>query len=110
MSVLAVLDDLLFRSKIAAAAGTRPVQFVSGTSVPAAEGPWRLILIDLNLASAHALALVRQLAQAHPSATIIGYCAHVQQALQAQALAAGCTRVLPKSAFVQQLPDLLAGS
>ncbi|MBI3321064.1 MAG: response regulator, partial [Candidatus Omnitrophica bacterium] len=38
---------------------------------------------------------------------IIGYGSHVQTELLVQARAAGCTTVLPRSVFVQQLPRLL---
>lgn len=106
MAVLAIVDDLLFRGKIEAAAAGCPVRFAGGAEpLPAAEPPWTLILVDLNLTSADVLAVIRRAAQAAPA--VIGYCSHVQQALQAQALQAGCTRVLPRSAFVQQLPELL---
>ena len=66
------------------------------------------MLIDLNLSSGDALAMVRALRQADPGMPVIGYCSHVQDDLKSQALAAGCTAVLPRSAFVQQLPELLS--
>ena len=61
----------------------------------------------MNLSRGDALAMVRELKAAHPGVPMVGYCSHVQQDLQKQALEAGCTMVLPRSAFVQQLPELL---
>ena len=61
------------------------------------------MLIDLNLSRGDSLAMIRTLRTAHPGTPVIGYCSHVQRDLQQQALEAGCTKVLPRSAFVQQL-------
>ena len=110
--ILAIVDDLLFRSKLEAAAAQLGVllTIVADTSsVPRNGQPWSRMLIDLNLSRGDALAMIRDLRQAHPGIPVIGYCSHVQQDLQQQALEAGCTRVLARSAFVQQLPELLRG-
>jgi DNA-binding NarL/FixJ family response regulator len=108
--ILAIVDDLLFRGKLEAAAAQRgvPLTFAADAD-PArrAGGPWSRVLIDLNLSRGDALAMVRSLRAAHPGMPVIGYCSHVQQDLRRRALEAGCTRVLPRSAFVQQLPGLL---
>lgn len=109
--ILAVLDDLLFREKLEAAAaqlGVPLTMVVAAASVPRNGGPWHRILIDLNLSSGEALAIIRELKAAHPGVPLVGYCSHVQQELQQQALAAGCTTVLPRSAFIQHLPELLS--
>ena len=109
--ILAIVDDLLFRGKLEAAAAQLGVELAIAAdagSVPRNGGPWRRVLIDLNLSRGDALAIVRALRAAHPGIPLVGYCSHVQQDLQQQALAAGCTTVLPRSAFVQQLPALLS--
>ena len=106
--ILAIVDDLLFRAKLEAAAaqlGT-PLTVAAGT-VPSNGQVFSRILIDLNLSRGDALAIVRDLRAAHPGIPVVGYCSHVQQDLQKQAIGAGCTTVLPRSAFVQQLPELL---
>ena len=106
--ILAIVDDLLFRAKLEAAAaqlGT-PLTVAAGM-VPSNGQVFSRILIDLNLSRGNALAMVRELKAAHPGVPLVGYCSHVQQGLQQQALEAGCTIVLPRSAFVQQLPQLL---
>ena len=109
MMILAIVDDLLFRGKLEAAAGQLGVPLtVTADVVAAARGtePPQRVLIDLNLRG-DALAMIRDLRAAYPEAPVVGYCSHVQQDLQRQALEAGCTTVLSRSAFVQQLPALL---
>ena len=109
--ILAIVDDVLFRGKLEAAAaqlGTLLTIAADAGLALRAEEPWSRVLIDLNLSRGDSLAMVRDLRQAHPGIPVIGYCSHVQQDLQQQALEAGCTTVLPRSAFVQQLPELLS--
>ena len=109
--ILAIVDDLLFRSKLEAAAahlGT-PLTIAADASLARHPGSgWSRVLIDLNLSRGDALAMIRTLRAADPDVPVIGYCSHVQRDLQEHALAAGCTQVLPRSAFVQQLPELLS--
>ena len=107
--VLAIVDDLIFRGKLEAAAAQlrAPLTLAAKAEGTAPAPAWRRVLIDLNLSSGDPLAMVRAVRQAHPATPIIGYCSHVQEDLARQAVAAGCTAVLPRSAFVQQLPQLL---
>ena len=109
--ILAIVDDLIFRGKLEAAAahlGAPLTIAAEADRAPRPEQAWSRVLIDLNLTSGDALAMVRTLRQAHPDMPVIGYCSHVQDDLKSQALEAGCTSVLPRSAFVQQLPELLS--
>jgi len=109
--ILAIVDDLIFRGKMEAAArhmGT-PLTVARDAELALRPGQgWSRVLIDLNLSGGDAVAMVRRLRQAYPDVPVIGYCSHVQQDLKTQALEAGCTTVLPRSAFVQQLPQLLS--
>lgn len=109
--VLAIVDDLLFRGKLEAAAaqlGT-PLTIAEDAQPALRPGPGvSRVLIDVNLSCGDALAMIRALRRAHPSLPVIGYCSHVQEDLRRQALEAGCTAVLPRSAFVRQLPELLS--
>ena len=108
--ILAIVDDLIFRGKLEAAAAQLrvPLTLASDAGPALRNGEaWSRVLIDLNLSSGDSLAMVRNLRAAHPAIPIIGYCSHVQEDLQQQALEAGCTKVLPRSAFVRQLPELL---
>lgn len=110
MAILAVLNDLLFQSKIQAAAQA------AGQTVRLARRPEEaltqldavsLVLVDLSLEPAALLAVIAALRRQQPQLQIIGYSSHVDTALLAQAQAAGCTRALPRSVFVQQLPLIL---
>ena len=108
--ILAILDDLIFRAKLEAAAKQLevPLTVVAEAGDAVWNGAtWSRVLIDLNLTRGDVLAMIRDLRSAYPTTPIVGYCSHVRQELQQQAIAAGCTIVLPRSAFVQQLPDLL---
>lgn len=107
--VLAIVDDLIFRGKLEAAAAQlhTPLTLAKNAEGAASAQTYHRVLIDLNLSSGDPLAMVRAVRQAHPATPIIGYCSHVQEDLARQAVAAGCTAVLPRSAFVQQLPQLL---
>ena len=110
--ILAIVDDLFFRAKLETAAAQLgvPLTIVADPiSVPSGQ-LWSRVLIDLNLSRGDVLAMIRAIQAAHPGIPIVGFCSHVEQQLQQQALAAGCTAVLPRSAFVQQLPQLLQSS
>ena len=108
--IFAIVDDLLFQGKLEAAAAHLGVPLtIASDAGPALRNgaTWSRVLIDLNLSRGDSLAMVRDFRAAHPGVPVIGYCSHVQQELQQQALEAGCDTVLPRSAFVQQLPELL---
>ena len=113
MPLLALVDDLLFRSRLDASArhlgiAPRLIRDSEALQCALAEQPWSLLLVDLNLASGCALESIR-IARTHtPQLPIIGFCAHVQTELPAQAVAAGCTEVLSHGQLIQRLPDLLA--
>jgi len=111
MIVLAIVDNLVFQAKIQAAAVPLGVEVRIAKNFTQAQEAWAdpaVVIVDLSLASADPLELVRALRVQHPAVPIIGYGSHVQTELLAQARAAGCTKVLPRSAFAQQLPSLLA--
>ncbi len=112
MQVLAVIDDLLFRTKVEAAATQAGAILHVETSSAAVwhhltQTDCALVLIDLNLASDDPIALIQQIRQAAPHVRMIGYCSHIQADLKRRALDAGCLIVMPRSQFVQQLPALL---
>ena len=112
MTVLALVDELLFRSKLETAAAHARVELrvasdVSAWHQAASGAPWQLVIIDLNLAASDPLNRIREIRARAPMLPIIGYCSHGQIDLQAQAKEAGCTSVLSRSALVQQLPQLL---
>lgn len=111
--VVALLEDLLFLSKIRETAKAVGVTVITGDTrscVPSIleTGP-QAILLDLNSRMLAAVDCVRAL-KADPATRqipIVGFVSHVQSDLIAAARAAGCDLVLARSAFSQQLPDLL---
>lgn len=108
-TVLAVVPDLFFATKIAA---TARVAGVALELVPhqraiarASEPGTALVLLDLH--APDAVALVSGLKAAQPSLPVVGFFSHVEIALRQAALAAGVDAALPRSAFVSRLPELL---
>jgi CheY-like chemotaxis protein len=115
--VLAVVDDLLFSSKIRAVAERigAPVRFVrTREAVPGevlAAKP-RLVIFDLDRAPLDPIGAIGAL-KADPATRgvrLIGFVSHVHADLIAAARAAGVDAVLARSAFVAALPELLAGT
>jgi len=111
--ILVVVEDLLFLSKVQQTAeligvAVQPADPACGLETVLAEAPSALIL-DLNHRSFPALDLIRTL-KAHPrtkAIPIVGFVSHVQSGVIAAAREAGCDLVLARSAFSQQLPQLL---
>ena len=67
-----------------------------------------LIIFDLNNANAKPLTLIPKLkTKLKKDTSIIGFLSHVQGDLKQKAHEVGCDMVLPRSAFSQNLPQLL---
>jgi CheY-like chemotaxis protein len=111
--ILVIVDDLFFASKIGETAKRSgiAVNFASteaGVLEVAALKP-SLVIVDLNLNRLQPLPLIALL-KSHPDlqqATVLGFVSHVQGDLKLQAEQAGCDVVLPRSAFSQNLPEIL---
>ncbi len=115
--ILAAVDDLMFSSRISTAARAvgatvRFVRSLDAVLSAARETAPSLIILDLNSARLTPLAIVEALAKDPALAAIptIGFVSHVDAATIEAARLAGVGRVLARSAFVQQLPDLLSGT
>ena len=111
--VLAVLDDLFFRVKIEAAAKQEGievdfVQTEKDVFAKASEDPL-LIILDLNCLSVQPLSLIAALkaSDGTKGISLLGYVSHVQEELKRKALDMGCDRVMARSAFSQNLPQIL---
>lgn len=77
------------------------------TDGPEEERP-SLIVFDLNNAAAKPLTLIPRIkAKLKRGTSVIGFLSHLQGDLKAKALEAGCDMVMPRSAFSQNLPNLL---
>jgi CheY-like chemotaxis protein len=114
--LLAAVDDLMFSSRISTTAKAVGVPFQFARSLDAvlagarATPPPHLIVIDLNSARIRPLEVIAAL-KADPVLAVIplvGFVSHVDGATIEAARAAGIDRVLARSAFVEQLPTLIA--
>ena len=112
--ILAVLDDLMFSSKIKTAANGLGVDLRFSRSVDGAietmrKNPTTLVILDLNNDRIGPLAIVAAMKQDPALASIptVGYASHVQTDVINAARQAGVGEVLARSAFVQQLSDIL---
>jgi len=112
--VIALVDDLFFRARIAETAkhvGVELEAAANGDDLLArasnANGAGAaLILVDLNSLAAPLDALQR-LHAAGNQIPVVAFLSHVQTELAAAAHAAGCTEVMPRSKFTQDLAAIL---
>jgi len=112
--VIALVDDLIFLSRIreAGRAAGIEVRAVRGASdlVDAARQQGRLVLVDADSERLHWKAAVAAL-RAEPrvgTLPVIAFVSHVRADHAQAARAAGASRVLARSAFVEELPELVA--
>jgi CheY-like chemotaxis protein len=112
--IIAVLDDLMFTSKIKTTAGQLGVAVTFARSADAALSEMRkaapsLVILDLNNARTNPLGIVASMKQdpALASVPTIGYASHVQVDVINAARQAGVGEVMPRSVFTQQLADIL---
>jgi CheY-like chemotaxis protein len=112
--ILAIVDDLMFTSKIKAAANQLGVSVVFARSKEAAleemrkQVPVRVIL-DLNSARTDPLAIVGAMKQdpAVASTPTVGFVSHVRTDIINAARQAGVDEVLARSAFTERLAEIL---
>jgi len=111
--VLAVLEDLFFMVKINESAKRAgfSVEFVKSEedALYNAKSNPALIIVDLNFHGIDPLKLVRTLKASAEMKhiSVLGYVSHVQGELKQQAQESGCDMVLARSAFSQNLPQIL---
>jgi PleD family two-component response regulator len=112
--ILAVIDDLMFSSKIKTAANQLGVDLRFSRSVDGAletmrKNPTTLVIFDLNNARIDALAIVAAMKgdPALASIATVGYASHVQTDIINAARQAGVGEVLARSAFSQQVGEIL---
>ena len=112
--ILAVLDDLLFTSKIKTAASQLGVAVAFARSSDAAlaemrKSPPSLVILDLNSPRTDPLGTVGAMKADPALASIptIGFASHVQTDVINAARLAGVGEVLARSAFTMQLGEIL---
>ena len=113
-TVIALVDDLMFVSRIREAAKGRALEVkavrTAADALAGARAGARLVILDLDSPRLPTAAVLADL-RGDPSLArlpIVGFFSHVEAQRGREAAAAGCTTVLPRSAFVQKLDGLLA--
>ena len=113
--ILAILDDLLFTSRIKTAAGQLGVAVTIVRTAQAALAEMRatppaLVILDLNNPRTDPLGTVASMKQDPALSRIptLGFASHVQVDVIERARQAGVDEVLARSAFTQRLGDILA--
>jgi CheY-like chemotaxis protein len=113
--VVALIDDLLFLSRVREAAKGSGAEVKAVRSADAlleacrARPEEALVVADLDTPRLKAVEAVRALRSdaALASIPVVGFLSHVHADLAREAREAGATRVLARSAFVQELPELI---
>lgn len=115
-TILAVVDDMFFVSKIRATGKAlgMVVNFprtLDALVEAAVEDPPQLIVVDLHNQKLNPIEVAGQLKSNEKLKDIplLGFFSHVQVDLQRQAVEAGYDQVLPRSLFARDLADILAG-
>jgi DNA-binding NarL/FixJ family response regulator len=111
--IVAFVDDLMLLSRVREAARALDVEVRGMRRVPdlleACRHSPTVVLIDLDsarLPSTEALTALRSAGHLE-SIPVVGFFSHVHPERARTAQELGCARVLPRSAFVQELPSLL---
>lgn len=113
-TVVAVLNDLMFRVKIEEAAKRAGLQTVfvqsQADALEQAKSSPAVIILDLNCAGSNPLDTIRKLKAAEDTraVSLVGYVSHVQADLKQAAQQEGCDVVIARSAFSQNLPTILS--
>ncbi|PWT86571.1 MAG: response regulator [Blastocatellia bacterium] len=112
--VLAIVDDLMFVSKIKAAASSLGVGLTVARSLDDALDKMRqsapsLVILDLNGTRTDPLATVAAMKRDHALSTIptIGFVSHVRTDVINAARDSGVDEILARSAFTERLAEIL---
>jgi CheY-like chemotaxis protein len=114
--ILAAVEDLLFKSKISETASQLGIEAAFPRNPRRLleamhESPPDLLVLDLNSARFESLTLLEDMSsdEATRDVPTVGFLSHVQKDLAVAAREAGCDRVVARSAFTKDLPQILAG-
>jgi DNA-binding NarL/FixJ family response regulator len=109
--IVALMDDLFFQMKVAETAKHLGLELKVAANGDALLGLLEpvpnLVIVDLN-ARSQPLAAIERVRAAQKDLRVIGFLSHVQRDLAAQAQAAGCNEVMPRSAFTENLSAILS--
>lgn len=113
-TVIALVDDMFFASKIRATAEALGVSVSFPRSKEALfekllNNPPDLIIADLHNQRVDVVELGRKLKTQNNGVPLLGFFSHVEVELQRNALSAGFDRVIPRSVFARDLGAILHG-
>lgn len=113
-TVISVVDDMFFASKIRAVAEAASTAISFPRSMEAVVSKARetkpgLIVVDLHNQRIDPVALARELKADEElrGIKLLGFFSHVQTELQRNAIAAGFDQVIPRSVFARDLAEIL---
>ncbi|MDQ5844403.1 MAG: response regulator [Acidobacteriota bacterium] len=116
-TLIAVVDDMFFVSKIQATAKALGVivrfpRTLDAAREAASEETPDLVVVDLHNQKLSPLELARKFKtdERLQNIPLLGFFSHVQVELQKQAVEAGYDQIVPRSVFARDLADILAGS
>jgi DNA-binding NarL/FixJ family response regulator len=114
-AALILVRDLMFRSKIEAAAANIGVEVFYSADISRARELCetlkpKVIIADLSDTSFSLVDVVQMVREAAPLATLTGFASHVELKTLKAARDAGFGKVLSRSEFTAQLPALLAAA
>jgi len=115
--VMVGVDDLLFQSRMRAAAQliAAPISFMrqrDALITAVREGQPSLVILDLDCDAIDPIAIIREI-RSDPELTripLVGYASHVHADRLQAARDAGCDRVMARSKFVAALPELISSA
>ena len=113
--VVALMDDLFFQMKVAETAKQLGMELKVAATADSLmqllqmEPAPRLAIVDLNERGG-AIAAIERVRAGNSGVRMVGFLSHVQTELAAQARAAGCDEVMPRSSFTQNLAAILGAA
>ena len=111
-TIIALVDDMFFASRIRATAEALGVSVSFPRSKEAlieklTESQPALVLIDLHNQRLDPLETAKEIKALEQGIPLLGFFSHVEVELQRNALSAGFDRVIPRSVFSSDLADIL---
>jgi DNA-binding NarL/FixJ family response regulator len=113
---IAIVSDLIFASRITGTAAKLGVEcrtvLDEATLTDVLKGDARpdVVFVDLHCDGVGGPAAIQAIKNKQPTTTVVAFGSHVEVELLQRARDAGADEVLPRSAFVQRLPEFLAGA
>lgn len=113
-TVVALVNDMFFTSKIEATAKQAGVTLITAGSLEefyralAKETP-RLAIVDLNFDPQQSVEAIMSIKRSAHPIRVVAFLSHVQEDLAVAAKQAGADAVVPRSYFSQNLPEILSG-